>query len=67
VTASEPIEYLIPKGKHISVQEGDWVETGDYIIGRQPGPHDILRDQGRRGACQLTWWTKSRRSTACRA
>src|SRR5260221_14340334 len=25
----ESIEYLVPKGKHISVQEGDYVEKGD--------------------------------------
>ena len=25
----EPVEYLIPKGKHISVQEGDYVLKGD--------------------------------------
>jgi DNA-directed RNA polymerase subunit beta' len=25
-----PTEYLIPKGKHIQVQEGDTIEKGDY-------------------------------------
>ena len=33
----EPREYLIPKGKHISVQEGDFVEGGRCPDGRQPG------------------------------
>ncbi|HYN38676.1 MAG TPA: DNA-directed RNA polymerase subunit beta', partial [Rhodospirillales bacterium] len=28
----EPREYLIPKGKHISVQEGDYVEAGDPLM-----------------------------------
>ncbi len=42
----EPIEYLIPKGKHISVQEGDTVERGDYIIDGHPAPHDILATLG---------------------
>jgi DNA-directed RNA polymerase subunit beta' len=42
----EPIEYLIPKGKHISVREGDYVEKGDYIVEGNPSPHDILRIKG---------------------
>jgi DNA-directed RNA polymerase subunit beta' len=42
----EPIEYLIPKGKHIAVQEGDFVEKGDYILDGNPAPHDILRIRG---------------------
>jgi len=43
---AEPMEYLIPKGKHISVREGDYVETGDYIVEGNPSPHDILRIKG---------------------
>jgi DNA-directed RNA polymerase subunit beta' len=42
----EAIEYLIPKGKHISVQVGDVVEKGDYILDGHPAPHDILRIKG---------------------
>src|SRR6202035_957428 len=42
----EPNEYLIPKGKHISVREGDFVEKGDYIVEGNPSPHDILRIKG---------------------
>jgi len=42
----EPVEYLIPKGKHISVQEGDWVETGDSLMDGNPVPHDILHVLG---------------------
>jgi len=38
----EPTEYLIPKGKHISVQEGDYVERGDLLMDGNPVPHDIL-------------------------
>ena len=34
--------YLIPKGKHISVQDGDIIEKGDYLIEGNPAPHDIL-------------------------
>ena len=42
----EPTEYLIPKGKHISVQEGDYVEVGDALMDGNPVPHDILRILG---------------------
>jgi len=42
----DPTEYLIPKGKHISVREGDFVEKGDYIVEGNPSPHDILRIKG---------------------
>ena len=38
----DPTEYLIPKGKHISVQEGDYVQTGDLLMDGNPVPHDIL-------------------------
>ncbi len=43
---SEPVEYLIPKGKHISVQEGDSVQRGDLLMDGNPVPHDILRVLG---------------------
>ncbi len=42
----ESTEYLIPKGKHISVQEGDFVEKGDLLIDGNRVPHDILRILG---------------------
>ncbi|HEY7458236.1 MAG TPA: DNA-directed RNA polymerase subunit beta', partial [Xanthobacteraceae bacterium] len=42
----EPIEYLIPKGRHIYVQEGDQIEKGDYIVDGNPAPHDILAIKG---------------------
>ncbi len=42
----DPIEYLIPKGKHISVQEGDYVEKGDPLMDGNPVPHDILKVMG---------------------
>ncbi|MBI3496463.1 MAG: DNA-directed RNA polymerase subunit beta', partial [Proteobacteria bacterium] len=41
-----PVEYLIPKGKHISVQEGDFVQKGDPLMDGNPVPHDILRVLG---------------------
>jgi DNA-directed RNA polymerase subunit beta' len=42
----EPMEYLIPKGKHISVQEGDHVVAGDPLMDGSRNPHDILRVLG---------------------
>ena len=42
----EQVEYLIPKGKRIAVQEGDWIEKGDLLIDGNPVPHDILRVMG---------------------
>ncbi|GAB5449663.1 DNA-directed RNA polymerase subunit beta' [Gymnodinialimonas sp.] len=38
----EPVEYMVPKGKHIPVAEGDFVQVGDYIMDGNPAPHDIL-------------------------
>ena len=40
--SAEPIEYLVPKGKHMTVQEGDFIQRGDYLIDGNPDPHDIL-------------------------
>jgi DNA-directed RNA polymerase subunit beta' len=40
------VEYLIPKGKHISVQEGDYVLKGDLMMDGNRVPHDILRILG---------------------
>ena len=42
----EPVEYMIPKGKHITVQEGDSVQKGDLLMDGNPVPHDILRVMG---------------------
>ncbi|HUD50129.1 DNA-directed RNA polymerase subunit beta' [Parvibaculum sp.] len=42
----EPIEYLIPKGKHIGVQEGDIIEKGEFLLDGHPAPHDILAISG---------------------
>jgi DNA-directed RNA polymerase subunit beta' len=42
----EETEYLIPKGKHVSVQEGDYVRRGDPLVDGPRVPHDILRVLG---------------------
>ncbi len=45
-TDSQPLEYFIPRGKHISVNEGDYVSKGDMLMEGNPSPHDILRVMG---------------------
>jgi len=42
----EPMEFLIPKGKHISVHEGDIVQAGEPLMDGPRNPHDILRVLG---------------------
>jgi DNA-directed RNA polymerase subunit beta' len=42
----EPKEYLIPKGKHISIHEGDVVRAGEALMDGSSNPHDILRVLG---------------------
>ncbi len=42
----EAVEYAVPKGKHIPVQEGDFVRKGEYIMDGNPAPHDILTIMG---------------------
>ena len=42
----EPVEYLIPKGRHVIAQEGDVVEAGDLLVDGNLVPHDILRVKG---------------------
>ena len=39
-------EYLIPKGKHISVQEDDRVVAGEPLMGGAQNPHDLLSIKG---------------------
>ncbi len=42
----EAVEYLIPKGRRLVVQEGDVVKKGDMLVEGTPAPHDILRVLG---------------------
>ncbi len=42
----QPVEYLIPKGRHLAVQDGDVVKKGDSLVDGIPAPHDILRVLG---------------------
>ena len=40
------ITYTIPKGRYVTVNEGDYVRAGDPIMDGPPNPHDILRVLG---------------------
>ncbi|WP_353115015.1 DNA-directed RNA polymerase subunit beta' [Nitratidesulfovibrio sp.] len=42
----EAKEYLVPKGKHITVSDGDFVEAGELLTEGHPELHDILRTKG---------------------
>ncbi|MGA9947398.1 MAG: DNA-directed RNA polymerase subunit beta', partial [Xanthobacteraceae bacterium] len=44
--SEEPREYLVAKGKHIHLQDGDVIEKGDFIVEGNPAPHDILAIKG---------------------
>jgi DNA-directed RNA polymerase subunit beta' len=46
VDVGEKREYLIPRGKHINVYEGDYVRAGEPIVGGSANPQDILGIKG---------------------
>lgn len=39
-------EYLIPKGKNITVNEGDYLRAGEAMMDGASNPHDILKIKG---------------------
>ena len=44
--SGDECEYLIPRGKHINVHEGDEVIAGEPLMDGASNPHDILRVLG---------------------
>ena len=42
----EPVEYFIPRGRHLLVRDGDLIEKGDELLDGHPAPHDILAISG---------------------
>ena len=42
----EQKEYLIPKGKHVAVREGEYVKAGEALMDGPANPHDILKVLG---------------------
>ena len=44
--SQDQVEYLVPKGRHIAVQEGDVIHRGELLLDGNPAPHDILKVMG---------------------
>ena len=42
----EQKEYLIPKGKHMAVREGEYVQAGEALMDGPTNPHDVLKVLG---------------------
>ena len=42
----EQREYLVPKGKHVVVREGEYIKKGETIMDGLSDPHDILHISG---------------------
>ena len=42
----EQKEYLIPKGKHVTVREGELIKAGEALMDGSTNPHDVLRVLG---------------------
>jgi DNA-directed RNA polymerase subunit beta' len=62
----DPKEYLISKGKHLAVREGDKIRAGEPLMDGAPTRTTSSRCSARR-RWPSTWSTKCRRSTDCRA
>ena len=42
----DAIDYFIPRGKHVSVLDGDYVRAGEALMDGSVNPHDLLRIRG---------------------
>jgi DNA-directed RNA polymerase subunit beta' len=42
----EQKEYLIPKGKHVAVREGEFIKAGEALMDGPTNPHDVLKVLG---------------------
>jgi DNA-directed RNA polymerase subunit beta' len=42
----DAIDYAIPKGRHLTVHNGDFVQPGEALTEGQINPHDILKIKG---------------------
>ena len=42
----DAVTYLVPKGKHVSVLDGDYVRAGEALMDGSADPHDILKIRG---------------------
>ena len=44
--SEEQREYLVPKGIHLNVREGDYIEAGEMLVEGAIDPRDVLKSQG---------------------
>ena len=49
----EARDFLIAKGKHLTVKEGDYVRAGEALMDGPANPHDILKIKGEKA---LAFW-----------
>jgi DNA-directed RNA polymerase subunit beta' len=42
----DSVDYYVPKGKHVSVLEGDYIRAGEPLMDGSANPHDILKIRG---------------------
>ena len=42
----DAVTYLVPRGKHVSVLDGDYVRAGEALMDGSADPHDILKIRG---------------------
>ena len=49
----DPKEYLIAKGKHLTVKDSDYVRAGEALMDGPANPHDILKVKGEK---ELAAW-----------
>ncbi|MBF0424708.1 MAG: DNA-directed RNA polymerase subunit beta' [Magnetococcales bacterium] len=49
----DPREYMLPKGKQLAVNEGDYVRRGEPLMEGSPVPQDILKILGLEELCRF--------------
>ena len=42
----DAVNYFVPRGKHVSVLDGDYVRAGEALMDGSADPHDILKIRG---------------------
>lgn len=62
----DPKEYLVPKGKHITASDGDYVDAGDLLTKAIPNCTTSCAP-GAKNISPVIWWMKSRKCIASRA
>ncbi len=52
-TIGEEKEYIVPRGEHILVREGDFVISGEKLVDGDENPHDILKIKGEKALSEF--------------